>query len=467
MAKFLFTVWPFPGHIHPNTAIAHALAERGHEIAFFTGGSLQPSLEAEGFRCFPFRRLDEARVKEIVLALDAMSLQKWPTRRRKAMLQEWLIGTIEAQLQDLEEVTQVWRPDVLVCDPSMWGPMLVLRETTNIPLAVMSCIAACVLPGPEGPVVGLSLPRARGPIARFGRRVLSSVASIVAADIRRAAEELREHHGLTPMGTSVTAFTGQMPLYLVPSSPLYDRERRDLPRSVHYVGPCPWDKPQDALPAPWLAELPRDRPVVYVTEGTMHSKPPLLLRAALQGLASLPVRVIATTGRHRDPEDLGLGVIPSNARVERFVPHSDLLCRTDVVVTTGGTGTVLATLAAGVPLVVAPTAWDQPENGWRVSEAGAGIRLAPGRCTPERVRAAVGRLLNDRSYQRNAKRLATDFARYGGPAQAAGLLADLAAQRGEVSRLESRALAPADSVEGLHPPAGGTIPTLRTQDFSR
>jgi len=68
MAKFLFTVWPFPGHVHPNLAIAHALCERGHEAAFYTGGSARASLEAEGLRCFPFRQVDEARVEAIVLA---------------------------------------------------------------------------------------------------------------------------------------------------------------------------------------------------------------------------------------------------------------------------------------------------------------------------------------------------------------------------------------------------------------
>src|SRR5205085_12055214 len=102
---------------------------------------------------------------------------------------------------------------------------------------------------------------------------------------------------------------------------------------------------------------------------------PRLLRAALQALASLPVNVIATTGKHRDPQTLGLGPVPGNARVERFVPHSDLLPRAALVITTGGTGTVLATLMHGVPLLVVPTAWDQPETAWRIAEAGAGLRL--------------------------------------------------------------------------------------------
>jgi MGT family glycosyltransferase len=443
MAKFLFTVWPFPGHVHPNVAIAKALGRSGHETAFYTGGSMRSSLEGEGLRCFPFRQVDEVEVEKIVLALDAMSLQWWRARHRKALLRKWLLGTVDAQLEDLTAVLSAWRPDVLVCDPAMWGPLLVLQETARIPLAIMSYVASCMLPGPDGPIVGLPLPRAQGQFGRFGRRALRSVANLVAADVRRAAEELRARQGLAPIGTSVTAFAGQMPLYLVPSTPAFDRHRCDLPKSVHYVGPCQWDKPGAAAPATWLTELPRDRPLVYVTEGTMHSKPPLLLRAALQGLASLPVRVLATTGKHRDPENLGLGVIPPNARVERWVPHSDLLPRTDVVVTTGGTGTVLATLSAGVPLVVVPTAWDQPENAWRVAEAGAGIRLAPHKCTPERIRSAVDRVLAEPSFRQNARRVATEFSGYRGAAEAADLLEDLAIQREAITHRDGMALAPA------------------------
>jgi MGT family glycosyltransferase len=434
MAKYLFTVWPYPGHIHPNVAIAQALASRGHDTAFYTGGTLRESLEGEGIRCFPFQRLDEERVEAMVLALDAMSLEWWKPRPRKSLLREWLLGTVEAQLEDLAAVLREWRPDVIVCDPAMWGPLLVLHETARIPLAIMSYVAACMLPGPEGPVLGVPLPRARGAAGRAGRRLLRSVAHVVAADVRRDAEAIRARHGLSPIGTSVTAFAGQMPLYLVPSTPAYDRQRHDLPPSVRYVGPCQWDKPRVAARADWLTALPRDKPVVYVTEGTMHSKAPLLLRAALEGLATLPVRVIATTGKHRDPASLELGAVPANARVERFVPHSDLLPCTDAVVTTGGTGTVLATLSAGVPLVIVPTAWDQPENAWRVAEAGAGIRLAPGESSPAAIRGAVERVLTDPSFRQNARRLGDDFARYGGALQAADLLEALAVRPQDFSQ---------------------------------
>jgi MGT family glycosyltransferase len=426
MAKFLFTVWPFPGHVHPNVAIARALCERGHVAAFYTGASVRTSLEADALGCFPFEQVDETRVDAIVKELDALSLQWWQVARRKALLREWLLETIEPQVRDLDTVFSAWKPDVVVCDPALWAPLLVLRETKRVPLAIMSYVAACMLPGPEGPILGLPLPKAYGPGGRLGRRVLRTVATRAGAEFRRAADAIRARHGLSPIGTTVTAFAGQVDLYLVPSTPAFDRDRKDLPPSVHYVGPCRYDNRSSSKTAAWLVDLPRDRPLVYVTEGTMHSKSAALLRATLQGLASAPATVIATTGRHRDPGSLGLGTIPANARVEQWVSHTDLLPRADVVVTTGGTGTVLATLWAGVPLVIVPMAWDQPENAWRVAEAGAGIRLAPRECTPEKLRRAVERVLTDRSFRENARRLATGFRGYGGAIQAASLLEDLA-----------------------------------------
>ena len=442
MARFLFTLWPFPGHVHPNAAIAHALRNRGHEAAFYTGGSVRASLEAQGFPCFSFRHVDEARVEAIVLALDALSLQWWKAPRSKTLLREWLLETVEAQLKDLTAVLPLWWPDVIVCDPAMWGPLLVLHERVQIPLAIMSYVAACMLPGPDGPLLGVPLPRAHGQFARFRQRLLRAVVELAAADVRRAANQLRARYSLSPIDSTVTAFAGQMPLYLVPSTPAFDRERSDLPQSVQYVGPCQLDQTGDDSAALWVANLPRDRAVVYVTEGTLHSKPPFLLRAALQGLASLPIQVIATTGQHRDPAKLGLGPIPPNARVEQWVPHSELFRRTDAVVTTGGTGTVLASLSSAIPLVVVPTAWDQPENAWRVAEAGAGIRLIPRQCTPDRLRDAVQRLLNDRAFRRNAHRMATDFSRYRGAAQAAALLEGLALRKDHPLHTRGRRVTP-------------------------
>jgi len=240
----------------------------------------------------------------------------------------------------------------------------------------------------------------------------------------------------------MTEHAAQMPLYFVPSMREYDYNRQNLPPSVHYVGPCLWDNP-GRLPAPeWLRQIPSDRPLVYVTEATVGTDEPFLLKTAAQAFRDLPAQVVMTAGKQRNPAALNLGVLAPNMRLESYVPQSDLLPRTSVMVTVGGSGGVLAALKAGVPLVVVPTEWDRPENAQRVVEAGAGIRIAPERCTAETLRAAVERVLREPSFRTNAQRLAQACARYGGPAQAAELLEGLASktvsQQGRVLQAATR-----------------------------
>ncbi len=53
-----------------------------------------------------------------------------------------------------------------------------------------------------------------------------------------------------------------MPLYLVPSVPELDYNRRDLPATVHYIGPLIWNDTKRTPPLEWLAKLSHERPWV-------------------------------------------------------------------------------------------------------------------------------------------------------------------------------------------------------------
>jgi len=220
-----------------------------------------------------------------------------------------------------------------------------------------------------------------------------------------------------------------MPLYLVLGTSEFDYDRKDLPPSVRYVGACLFDKPGHEKSSDWLEQVPKDQPWVHASEGTVHVLSPFVLTAAAQGLANLPMQVILTTGGNREPSELDLGPIAPNVHVVRWVSHTELLPRLAVMITTGGSATVQATLKAGVPLIIVPTEWDKPDIARRVVETGAGLRLAPEQCTPQGMRAAVEQVLGNPSFRQNAQRMAAAFARYGGPQAAASLLEDLAAGR--------------------------------------
>ncbi|MCC6587053.1 MAG: glycosyltransferase [Bryobacterales bacterium] len=430
MARFLFAVWPFSGHVHPALAIAHALRARGHDVAFYTGAEVRATIEGEGFPVFAFHHVDEARVTALASAEFPYSPSAWQrmrsAKRVQAKFREWLLDTVPQQVQDLDTILPNWRPDAIVCDLAFWSPFLVLAESRQIPVAVLSILAACILPGPDAPFWGNGSPRPRTVFMRLKSRTIRRVVGWASGRFRSEVNAIRAQFRLPPIGCTVTEYAARMPLYLVPSTPEYDYGRRDLPPSVHYVGPCLWDKPRSAAPPEWLERLPAGKPLVYVTDATVGTTEPFLLRAAAAALKDLAVEVVMTTGKQRIPAELGLPPTP-NVRVESYIPQSDLLPRTSVMVTLGGSGGVLAALSAGVPLVIVPTEWDRPENAQRVVEAGAGLRIPASGCTPDRLRSAVERVLNNPSFRQNAQRLAAAFARYKGPVRAAELLETLTA----------------------------------------
>ena len=423
MANFLITVWPFPGHFYPFLSIAHSLSRRGHRVAFYTGARMCEVAEREGFYGFRFSHLDEKALFNLLLSPNARS--KSLLRRNldlKYTLRRWLVDTIPQQIADIELVLKQWKVDAIVCDPTVWSPILVLYEKKEIPVAVASLAVGCMLPGKDAPPFGTALPPPRTMVRKWGTRLASAFMTLYSLDVRKSASRIRKRYGLPPLKSTVMEYMRQMPLHFVPSCPQLDYKRRDLPPHVHYVGPYRWRRPQAENPPEWLKRIPRDHPWIHVTEGTVHVDAPLLLKAAAEGLAGHPVQVIMSTGGNREPEDIDLGLHAPNIHLKKWIYHSDLFPFIDLLVTTGGAGNVLTALSEGIPMVIIPTEWDKPENARRVVEAGVGIQIAPHLLTPTRLVSAIYRILNDSSFKQRAQKIAAAFSNLGGAEQVAKLL---------------------------------------------
>ena len=407
-------------------AVAHALRQRGHEVAFYTGAAVLESVRQQGFRCFPFQSVDDARVDRAVRGLTAGN---WgPGRWRELML-----GTVPDQLRDLDDVWKSWRPDAVVCDVAMWGPILVTHELRRVPVALLSHVASCLLPGVESPLPGMSW-LLKGTALRPLAPAIASLMRKASAAVPRAASKLRESWGLPALSGTVTEFTGTLPLYLVPGTAAFDGSRRDLPPSVHYVGPCLWDKDPDQRAPEWTRLIPSDQPRIIVTEGSIYSEKPLLLQIAARGLANLPVNVVLVAGEGRKLDSLELGPLAPNIRLEPWTPLSDVLPIADVLVAGGDSETVMASLEKKVPMVLIPMILDQPEISWFVAAAGAGIRIPRWKCSPTRLGAAVLRVLAERRFRDNALRIRDQFGESSGGDLAARLLEEMTLSVTDVKR---------------------------------
>lgn len=422
--RVLFACWPFEGHIFPQMSMAIALRERGSDVAFYTADSAREVIEREGFPVFPFECVGPEWRPVHEGAQGAVGRRE--TVRLIRQSRDWIVGTIPDQIADLQRIARRWRPDVIGAEASMLGPLVALADILPIPVALVSPLITAQLPGPDAPAPG-GLAPAGSHRAQLLNAAAQRLTTLVTRRMRRRIDAIREGHGLGPLGTSVTAACGRLPLYLVLSIPELDYRRRDLPSSVHYVGPCLWHPPEPEGSRQWLDALPHDRPWVHVTEGTSHFQDPVVLKAASAGLAGAPCEAILTTGRERSPVALGLDTSAANIHVREWLSHDALLPRCAAIVTTGGMGTVMAALRAGVPLVVVPTNWDKPTIAQRVVDAGVGVRIAPRKCTPETLRAAVARVLGEPCWRENARLTAQRLAAAPGPEGAAALIEALAA----------------------------------------
>jgi UDP:flavonoid glycosyltransferase YjiC (YdhE family) len=164
--------------------------------------------------------------------------------------------------------------------------------------------------------------------------------------------------------------------------------------------PVGWSPPGARPPLP---RAPRGRPLVYLTLGTAYAKVEVL-RRCVDGLATLPVDVLVTTGPAVAAG--ALADVPSNVRVETWVSQTDVLRHADLAVHHGGSGTMLGALRAGLPQLLVPQGADQFANAEAVLAAGVGTRLLPAELTSQAVAAHADALLTGQGFRAAAHRLA-------------------------------------------------------------
>ena len=220
--------------------------------------------------------------------------------------------------------------------------------------------------------------------------------ALLAGAVEGALDEVRAELGLAPgPGPELPYFT------LMPAE-LEDPEWTGPADAVRFREPADDPRP---LPSWWANTA---WPLVYLTFGSVAPTVgffPDVYREALDALALLPVRVLLTVGRDRDPRELG--PLPPSVHAARWVPQADVMPHAAAMICHGGSGTVRAGLAAGIPMGVVPLFADQFDNAQRVAEVGAGIALDG----TAGLGDAVRRLLAEPSYRRSAQRIARSMAR--------------------------------------------------------
>ena len=258
----------------------------------------------------------------------------------------------------------------------------------------------------------------RNPATRARDALLRAAVPLLSGPLSKPLAQARADVGLPPSTATFDRVVFSERQVVASGCPRLDYERHDRPASVHYVGVLGAASPASVLP-PWWGDLD-GRTVVHVAQGTQNIDPEDLIRPALRALADRDVLVVVATGiAGRDELPFPL---PPNARAAGLLPYTELLPRTDLMITNGGWGGTLAALSHDIPLVVAGGDLDKPEVASRVAFAGAGVNLKTGTPSAAKVAAAVTRVQGDPAFGRAAAEVGAQLRNSGGAGKAAELL---------------------------------------------
>jgi UDP:flavonoid glycosyltransferase YjiC (YdhE family) len=379
------------GHLQPLLPLAKALVEARHEVAIATGPELQHRAESAGFTAFDVGiSIDEAFERLAMLFPDQPYNRLAPSEILGWYLPH-LFGEVltPAMLGDLELLVRSWKPDI------------VLHETWEFasPIAAASAGIPSICQ-----TLGL----------RMDDRILGSCAAAVAP--------LWVQRGLKPdptAGLYRSLCLDTMPL----SFQHYESaRRRDV---IHPLRPIAEPPVHGELLPQWIKQR-RNVPLVYMTLGTNNgtNSDVSMFRNVIDGLEGMDIDVLITIGFGKDPATIG--PLASNAHVENYVPQSLLLPHCSAVICHGGPGTILNSLAQGLPLLILPQGADQYVMGDRVLEAGVGLRLVPEDVNPSSVKKSVLALLEEPPYRAGAHRLKREIAAMPGPEEVVHLIEEVA-----------------------------------------
>ena len=397
MLRILCTFVGGRGHLEPILPIARAARAAGHEIAFSSEPWLGGVVASAGFEVLP----DPGAGDESTAAPATAEPPSEPSPPKTKPLLEVDRAREERDLREkfaregarrkaarLLAVADAWRPDIVLTDEADFGTVIA-TERLGIPCVSVVVLIAGGMLRPE----------------------------VVAS----ALDEVRAEHGL-PSDPELRATRGALaidpapPGFRDPADPL-------LVRSLNVALVRP-DAAAAAAAPPW-EPVRQDGPAVYATLGTVFNQESGdLLARVIAAFEDHPGDVLVTVGDEIDPAGFRA---PQHVHVERFVPQAAVLPHVDLVLSHGGSGTVLAALAHGLPMVLIPMGADQPWNGDRCGALGLGRVLDPVAATPADIRASARDVLDDPSYRNAARRLAHAMQQLPGPEAAARALERLAA----------------------------------------
>ncbi len=384
MKKIAAFCIPAYGHTNPMLPVVAELVRRGDEVRFYSFNEFREKIENTGatfVSCDAFLPELSEKQEENLKKVSTTEMTIQDIRITLAM-DDFLHGEFDA-----------FRPDVVYTDSvCFWGKLNAWKY--DVPMVVSTStfafnqMSSQYMKNSPAETAGLifGLPRVQrelNRLKRYGYKI-KGLFSLIQSD----------------NSTDSVVYTSRRFQPYVESF------------SDHYlfVGPSVFTHIQP--------EKNTDRPLVYISMGTVINDRPDFYHKCIEALKDLQVDAIISCGKAVEIDSLG--ELPENVQVYPYVDQLDVLSRTGVFITHCGMNSVSESLYMAAPMVLYPQTNEQAAVARRVTEIGAGELLKDDSVSG--IRKAVLDIIGNPDYSKAAQACCDDFRSCVGTAGAADFI---------------------------------------------
>ena len=404
-----------------SVGIAQACERLGHKAVFLTAPDMEGVYAGYGFEehlvpmSAPMPPEEVAAYWQDFIDGHIPNFNKTPYEQIDNYVKDcWdaIVETAEWAQKSLPETLEKVQPDIICVDNVILFPAI--KQFGKPWVRIISC-SENEIPDPDIPphLSGCSQDD------KEGFEAFESRFQEVVGDIHKRFNEFLKANGEEPYppGQFFEA-SPYLNLLLYPEAVKFQRRHPLDPQRFQYLEGCiRKDQPYEVP----VFKKNQDKPLVYVSFGSLGCGDTETLERLIQALGKLDIRALVNVGSHLDEYQN----VPDNVILDKWFPQPSVIPQVDAVIHHGGNNTFTECLYFAKPAIIMPYVWDGHDNATRVQETGHGLKMHRADWTDQDLREAVETILTSEEMSRKLQETSAQMRSSPGPEKAAAAIGAL------------------------------------------
>ena len=387
-----------------SVGIGQALKKLGHKVVFLSDPGFLDVYKGYGFEAHPVNLSEPLPPEQMAkFWVDFINghipnFRKPPYEQIDNYVKDcWgmIVETAKWAEMDLPGVLDKVKPDVICVDNVILFPAIkrYAKQNGKPWVRIISC-SENEIEDPDIPphLSGCGANDKKG-FARYRKR-FNEVIRPIHDDFNAFLKSVGEKK--YPIGQFFEA-SPHMNILLYPSAVKFKRRHKLPSKQFQYLEGCVRKDAAYKIPE---FKANNDKPLLYVSYGSLGSGDTELLKRVIKTIGTMPVRALVNVGDYMDQYD----DIPPNVIIDKWFPQPSVIRQADGVIHHGGNNSFTECLYFGRPAIIMPYVWDGHDNATRVEETGHGFKMDRYDWTEEDMSDKIMTMITDKKMKARLKK---------------------------------------------------------------